>query len=59
MATKPSYRAAWRESKHCIIPAAAIYEPDWRTGKSVPTRISRKEAASCRSLGYGSDGRLL
>lgn len=43
VASKPSYRVAWREAKHCIIPAAAIYEPDWRTGKSVPTRISRKD----------------
>lgn len=43
VATKPTYRIAWREAKHCIIPAAAIYEPDWRTGKSVPTRISRTD----------------
>lgn len=38
---KPSYRDAWRLSRHCIIPAEAIYEPDWRSGKAVPTRISR------------------
>lgn len=43
VATKPTYRMAWRKAKHCIIPAAAIYEPDWRTGKSVPTRISRTD----------------
>lgn len=41
--SKPSFRAAWKEAKHCIIPAAAIYEPDWRSGKSVPTRINRKD----------------
>lgn len=33
VATKPSFRDAWRKSRHCIIPAAAFYEPDWRSGK--------------------------
>lgn len=42
-ATKPSFRAAWKEAKHCIIPAVAIYEPDWRSGKAVPTRITRAD----------------
>jgi putative SOS response-associated peptidase YedK len=30
VATKPSYRDAWRLGRRCIIPAEAIYEPDWR-----------------------------
>ena len=38
---KPSYRDAWRLGRRCIIPADAFYEPDWRSGKAVPTRISR------------------
>lgn len=41
VASKPSFRSAWKQAQHCIIPAAAIYEPDWRSGKSIPTRISR------------------
>jgi putative SOS response-associated peptidase YedK len=40
---KPSYRDAWKKAHHCIIPADAIYEPDWRSGKAVPTRISRAD----------------
>jgi|TARA_R100000458_G_scaffold59880_1_gene72416 putative SOS response-associated peptidase YedK len=44
---KRSFREAWKKAQHCIIPAVAIYEPDWRTGKAIPTRISR------------ADGRLL
>ena len=40
---KPSYRDAWRANRKCIIPAGAIFEPDWRTGKAVPTRISRAD----------------
>lgn len=41
VATKPSFRDAWRAGQRCIIPADAIYEPDWRSGKAVPTRIAR------------------
>ncbi len=37
----PSFRDAWKYGQRCIIPADAIYEPDWRTGKAIPTRISR------------------
>lgn len=40
---KPSYRDAWRLARHCIIPAEAIYEPDWRSGKAVPARITRTD----------------
>lgn len=40
---KPSFRTAWRKAQHCIIPAAAIYEPDWRSGKSIATRITRTD----------------
>lgn len=43
MATKPSFREAWRRAQHCIIPALAIYEPDWRSGKAIPTRIERED----------------
>jgi putative SOS response-associated peptidase YedK len=42
-ATKPSFRDAWKRGQHCIIPAASIYEPDWRTGKAIPTRIARED----------------
>ncbi|PHN59688.1 hypothetical protein AO268_30660 [Pseudomonas sp. ICMP 8385] len=42
-AEKPSFRNAWRRAQHCIIPAQAIYEPDWRSGKAVATRITRRD----------------
>lgn len=41
---KPSFRDAWRRAQHCIIPAAAIYEPDWRSGRAVATRIERADS---------------
>lgn len=40
---KPSFRDAWKAGRHCIIPAAAIFEPDWRSGKAIPTRIARAD----------------
>lgn len=40
---KPSFSTAWRKAQHCIIPAAAIYEPDWRSGKAIVTRIARAD----------------
>ena len=40
---KPSYRDSWKLARHCIIPAEAIFEPDWRTGKAVATRITRAD----------------
>lgn len=43
VAEKPSFRSAWRHAQHCIIPASAIYEPDWRTGKAIATRITRSD----------------
>lgn len=43
VATKPSYRDAWRLGRRCIIPAEAFYEPDWRCGRAVPTRIARTD----------------
>ncbi len=43
VATKPSFRDVWKHGQRCIIPAEAIYEPDWRSGKAVPTRIARAD----------------
>lgn len=43
VADKPSYRDAWRLGRRCIISAEAFYEPDWRTGKAVQTRITRAD----------------
>ena len=43
VAEKPSFRDAWKRGQHCIIPADAIFEPDWRSGKAIATRIARKD----------------
>ena len=44
-ASKPSFRDAWKHAQHCIIPADAFYEPDWRSGRAIPTRIERADGA--------------
>jgi len=43
VAEKPSFKHAWSKARHCIVPCEAIFEPDWRSGKSVPTRITRAD----------------
>lgn len=45
VASKPSFRDAWRQAQHCIVPLEAFFEPDWRSGKAVPTRIRRASGA--------------
>ena len=43
VANKPSFRDAWKHAQHCIIPADAFFEPDWRSGRAIPTRIARAD----------------
>ncbi len=40
VASKPSFREAWKHAQHCIIPAEAIFEPNWSSGRAVSARIS-------------------
>ena len=40
---KPSFRDSWRRGRRCIIPAEAIYEPNWETGRAVRWRIARAD----------------
>ncbi|WP_367352516.1 SOS response-associated peptidase [Achromobacter animicus] len=40
-----TFSNAWRRAQHCIIPADAIFEPDWRSGKAVATRFARADGA--------------
>ena len=41
-----SFKNAWAKARHCIIPCEAVYEPDWRTGQHVPTRITRTDGGT-------------
>lgn len=44
VATKPSFRDAWRKGQRCIVPAEAFFEPNWETGKAIRWRIERSDA---------------
>ena len=44
VASLASFKNSWTQARHCIIPASIIYEPDWRSGQHVPTRIARSDA---------------
>jgi len=64
VAEKPSFADAWRKARHCIVPARAIYEPDWSSGRAVPTRITRVDGKPLGIAGLWSrwrtpDGRWL
>ena len=54
VATKPSFRDAWARSQHCIIPADAFFEPDWRNGRAVATRIGLANGAPMGIAGLWS-----
>ena len=41
VSTVQAYRDAWLAGQRCIIPMQAFFEDDLRSGKPVPTRISR------------------
>ena len=59
-----SFKDAWFKGRHCIIPANAIYEPDWRSGKAIPTRIVRADGRPMGIAGIWAkkkfgDGKIL
>ncbi|MEI2416242.1 SOS response-associated peptidase family protein [Orrella sp. JC864] len=44
-ATSYTFGNSWRKGQRCIIPAESIFEPDWRSGKAVPTAFRRADGA--------------
>lgn len=40
-----SFKTPWARRQRCIIPAEHVVEPDWRTGKNIPTAISRADGS--------------
>lgn len=45
VASKPSFRNAWKRKQFCIIPAANFFEPNYETGKPVRWRIERADGS--------------
>jgi putative SOS response-associated peptidase YedK len=45
VATKPSFRDAYRYGRFCVIPAQALYEPSYESGNAVRFAIANADAA--------------
>jgi putative SOS response-associated peptidase YedK len=45
MAEKPSFKTAWSKGFRCIVPAEAIHEPCYETGKAVKHAIKRRDGS--------------
>ena len=41
--SRPTFCGAWSRGQKCIIPADAIVEPDWRSGRHIPAHIARAD----------------
>jgi putative SOS response-associated peptidase YedK len=54
VAVKPSFREAWKRGQRCIIPVDAFFEPDWRSGNAISTRISGAEGQALGIAGLWS-----
>ncbi len=55
VAEKATFRDSWRQGRHCIIPAESFFEPDWRSGKSIPTRMQRADGQPMGIAGLWED----
>lgn len=45
VATKPSFRNAWKRRQFCVIPLGSFYEPSYETGKPVRFEIADADGA--------------
>lgn len=54
VAVKPAFRDAWKRSQHCIVPMEAFWEPDWRSGRNVWTRIGKPDGEPLGAAGLWS-----
>ena len=62
--TGTAFRDAWKNGQRCIVPMAAFYEDDFRSGKAVPTRIARIDGKPMGVAGLwarwqGADGEII
>ncbi len=64
VSTTRAFHDAWQKGQRCIVPMAAFFEDDWRSGKAVPTRIFRIDGQPMGVAGLwarwtGPDGETL
>lgn len=64
VSTSNNFRDAWLSGQRCIVPMMAFVEDDWRSGKAVPTRITRVDGKPMGVAGLwerwaGADGEVI
>lgn len=57
VAELPSFRDAWRQGQHCIVPMEAFYEPCWETGQGIRWRIANADQTPLGVAGLWSTWR--
>jgi len=62
--TSNNFREAWLAGQYCIVPMRAFLEDDWRSGKAVPTRITRVDGQPMGAAGLweqwtGAEGEVI
>ncbi|WP_087748058.1 MULTISPECIES: SOS response-associated peptidase [unclassified Acidovorax] len=62
--TGTAFRDAWLKGQRCIVPMAAFYEDDLRSGKAVSTRVARVDGKPMGVAGLwarwqGADGEVI
>ncbi len=55
VATKPTYRDAWKNGQRCLIPAMLYLEPYWGTGKNIWWRFARRDTTPWTLAGIWSE----
>lgn len=45
VASRPTYRDAWRRGQRCLIPCAWYQEPNWESGRNIWWRMRRADGA--------------
>ena len=64
VSTTRAFHEAWVKGQRCIVPMAAFFEDDLRSGKALPTRISRIDGQPMGAAGLwacwtGPDGETI
>ncbi len=62
--TSNNFRDAWMKGQRCIVPMMAFLEDDWRSGKAMPTRITRVDGKPMGVAGLweswtGAEGEII
>ena len=55
VASRPTYKAAWKAGRRCLIPAAWYQEPNWETGRNIWWRLRRADGAPWALAGLWSE----